>query len=122
MADARRQSLEKPDVRTGRCQLNMAQALTTNIGQRDFNAALVADNAPMLHALVLAAQALPVCDGTKDAGAEQPIALRFKGAIVDGFRLGYFPMRPATDLLRRSQADSNGIKVGNGIAGAVKWT
>src|SRR6185369_17869538 len=65
----------------------------------------------MLHALVLAAQALPVGDRAKDARAEQAITLRLEGAVVDGFRLGDFTMRPAPDLFRRSHTDLDGIEI-----------
>ena len=84
VADARRQALEEPDVRTGRGQLDVAQALAAHLADRDFDAALVADDAAVLHALVLAAEALPVGDGSKDAGAEEAVPLRFEGAVVDG--------------------------------------
>src|SRR5882757_6080177 len=120
MPDATGQSLEKPHVRARRGQFDMTQPLTTDFRQRDFHTALVADDSAMLHALVLAAETLPVRDRAKNAGAEQAIALRLEGAIVNGFRLGYFPMRPAPDLLRRRQTDSNGVKVSNGIC-HVKW-
>src|SRR5260370_27429275 len=69
----------------------------------------------MLHALVLAAETFPVGDWTENARAEQAIALRLEGAVVDGFRLGHFPMRPAPDLFRGRQADANGIKVSHRI-------
>jgi hypothetical protein len=68
----------------------------------DFDAALVADDAAVLHALVLAAEALPVGDRSKDAGAEEAVALRLEGAVVDGLGLGDFAMRPAADLLREA--------------------
>ena len=100
VADTRRQSLEEPHVRAGRSQLDVAQALTADLGDGDFDAALVADDAAVLHALVLAAEALPVGDRAKDAGAEESVALRLEGAVVDGFRLGDLAMRPAADFLR----------------------
>jgi hypothetical protein len=68
----------------------------------------------VLHALVLAAQALPVGDRAKDAGAEEAIALRFEGAVVDGFRLGDFAMRPGADLLRGGKLDLDGVEVDDG--------
>src|SRR6201999_2300885 len=33
MADARRQALEEPDVRAGRCQLDVTETLTANLRQ-----------------------------------------------------------------------------------------
>jgi len=59
----------------------------------------------VLHALVLAAEALPVSDRAKDAGAEEAIALRLEGAVVDGLRLGDFAMRPRADFFRRRQLE-----------------
>src|SRR5579864_7987599 len=103
-------------MRAGGSQLNVSQALAANLGERYFNAALVADHAAMLHALVFAAQALPVGYRPEDAGAEQSIALRLEGAVVDGLRLGDLSVRPAADFFRRGQADANGIEVGDGIS------
>jgi hypothetical protein len=48
----------------------MAEAFTADFRQGDFDAALVADDAAVLHALVLAAQAFPVRDRTENFGAE----------------------------------------------------
>src|SRR5208282_2358922 len=79
------------------------------------HAALVADHAAMLHALVLAAEAFPVGYRAKDAGAEQPVPLRLEGAVVDSLRLGNFAMRPAPDFFRRRQADADGIEIGDGV-------
>jgi hypothetical protein len=86
-ADARRQRLQEPDMRHRRGQLDMAHALAAHLGQRDFHAALFADDALVLHALVLAAQAFVVLDRTKDAGAEQAVALRLERTVVDCLRL-----------------------------------
>ena len=102
VADARRQALEEPHMRARRRQLDVAHALAAHLAHRHFHAALVADHAAVLHALVLAAQALPVRHRAKDARAEQAVALRLEGAVVDGLRLGDLAMRPAADLLRRA--------------------
>ncbi len=112
--DPRRQTLEEPHVRARRSQLNVAHALATHLAYRDLDAALVADHAAVLHALVLAAQTLPVGDRSKNAGAEEPIPLRLERAVVDGLRLGYFAMRPAANLLRRRQHDADSVEVGDG--------
>src|SRR6266851_3381018 len=103
MANAARQALEEPDMRTGARQLDMPQPLATHTSEGHFHAALVADNAAMLHPLVFAAQALPVRYGTEDAGAEQSIALRLESAVVDSLRLGNFTMRPTADFFRGCQ-------------------
>ena len=88
--------------------------------ERDFHAALVADHAAVLHALVFAAQALPVGDRAKDAGAEQTVALRLEGAVVNGFGLRHLAVRPAPDLLGRGQADANRVEICNRVC-QVEW-
>jgi hypothetical protein len=113
VADAARQALEKPHVGAGRGQLDVAQALAAHLGERHFHAALVANHSPVLHALVFAAQALPVGHRTKNAGAEKAVALRLEGAVVDGFRFGHFTVRPGTDLFRRGQADPDAVELAN---------
>ena len=85
--DPARQRLEEPDVGDGRGELDMAHAVAPHARQGDLDAALLADHALVLHALVLAAQALVVLDRAEDAGAEQAVALRLEGAVVDGLRL-----------------------------------
>src|SRR5208337_299171 len=69
----------------------------------------------MLHALVFAAETFPVGHWAENARTEQAIALRLESAVVDGFRLGHFPMRPAPDLFRGRQADANGVKINHRI-------
>src|SRR5579863_3420110 len=103
MADAAGESLEEPHVGTGAGQLDVSQALAAHAGERHLHAALVADHAAMLHALVLAAQALPIGHRTEDAGAEQPVPLGFEGPVADGLGLGYLAMRPTANFFRRRQ-------------------
>src|SRR5499427_968623 len=98
-------------MRAGRSELDVAEALTTHFRQRDFHPALVADHAAVLHALVLAAETLPVGDRAENAGAEQTVALGFKGSVIDGLGLRHLAMRPAADFFRRGQGDANGIEV-----------
>src|SRR5260370_40532833 len=75
-----------------------------------FDTALLADHSAVLHALVLAAVALVVLHRPEDLGAEEPVALRLEGAVVDGFRLLHLPVRPLADLLRRRQRDADGVE------------
>src|SRR3990167_1897546 len=110
-ADTARQRLEEPDVGNRRSQFDVRHALTTNLGQRDFNAALLADHATMLQALVLTAQALVILYRAKDLGAEQAVALRLERTVVDGFRLFNFTERPRTDHLRRCQSNTDGVEL-----------
>ncbi len=103
-AHTRGQALQEPDVRHGRREFDMAHALAAHLGQRHFNAALLADHAAMLQALVLAAQALVILDRPENLGAKEAIALGLERTIVDRFRLLHFAVRPGTDLLGRGEA------------------
>ena len=57
----------------GRGQVDVTHALAAHLGLRHFDAALLADHAAVLEALVLAAQALVVLDRAEDLGAEQAV-------------------------------------------------
>jgi hypothetical protein len=75
----------------------MAHALAADLRDGDLDAALLADDALILHALVLAAQALVILDRTEDARAEQAVALGLERAVVDGLGLLDLAERPGTD-------------------------
>src|SRR5476649_982232 len=84
-----------------RCgQFDMAHALAPDPRKRHLDRALLADDALVLHPLVLAAQALVILDRPEDARAEQAVALRLEGAVVDGFRLFDLAVGPRQNLLR----------------------
>ncbi len=97
--DPARQAFEEPHMAHRRGQLDVPEALATDFGLCHFDTALVADHAAVLHALVLAAQALPVGDGPEDLGAEQAVPLRLEGPVVDRLRLGNLAVRPLLDAL-----------------------
>ena len=111
VADAARQPLEEPDVAHRRGQRDVAEALAAHLRLRDLDAALVADHAAVLHALVLAAQALPVGDRAEDLRAEQAVALGLERAVVDRLRLGHLAVRPRQDLLGRREADPDRVEI-----------
>ena len=111
VADAARQPLEEPHVADRGGERDVAEAFAAHLGLRDFDAALVADHAAVLHALVLAAEAFPVGDRAEDLGAEQAVAFRLERAVVDRLRLGDFAVRPRQDLFRRRQADPDRVEV-----------
>src|SRR6202000_987163 len=79
----------------------------------DLDAALLADDALVLHALVLAAQALVILHGPEDARAEQPVALRLEGAVVDRLGLLHLAMRPAQDLVGTCERDLDPVEGGD---------
>src|SRR5713226_6064080 len=103
--DAARQRLEEPDVGDRSGKLDMAHALAPHPRERDLDPAFLADDALVLHALVLAAQALVVLDRTEDAGAEQSVALRLEGPVVDRLRLLDLAVGPRQNLLRARDRD-----------------
>src|SRR5208337_1301803 len=104
-ADPRGQRLQKPDVGDRGGERDVAHALAAHARQRHLDAALLADDALVLHALVLATQALVVLDRPEDAGAEQAVALGLERAIVDRLRLLDLAERPRKDLLGARDGD-----------------
>src|SRR2546430_16337993 len=84
VAHGRRQRLEEPDVRHRHRELDVTHALAAHLGQRDLHAAAVADDAAVADPLVLAAVTLPVLHRAENALAEQAVALRLEGPVVDG--------------------------------------
>src|SRR6185503_7290846 len=77
-SDPARHALEEPDMRDRGRKLDMAHAFTANFGLNDLDTALVADNATVFHALVLAAVAFPILDRTKNLRAKQSVFFRLK--------------------------------------------
>src|SRR4029077_17734720 len=100
----RRQRLEEPDVRHGHRELDVTHALAAHLGQGHFDAAPVADDATVADALVLAAVALPVFHRAEDALAEQAVALRLEGPLIDGLGLGDLAPRPPGTLALQLEA------------------
>ena len=83
----------------------------------DLDAAFLANDAAVLHALVLAAQALEILDRPEDLGAEQPVTLRLEGAVVDGLGFTDFPKGPGANHVRRRQTDANAVEIADLILG-----
>src|SRR3977135_3652604 len=92
-------------------QLDVAHALATDLGARDFHTAALADDALEPDALVLAAVALPVLGGPEDLLAEEPVLLRLERAVVDGLRLLDLAVGPRADRIGGRQADSELIEI-----------
>src|SRR5579862_4297332 len=112
-ADAARQRLQEPDVGDRRRQLDMRHAVAAHLLHRDLDAALLADDALVFHALVLAAQALVILHRPEDARAEQPVALRLEGAVVDRLGLLHLAVRPAQDLVGAGERDLDPVEGGD---------
>ncbi len=108
--NARRQRLQKPNMRNRAGQFDVAHPLAADLLQGHFHAAFLADNAAIFHALILAAQTFIIFDRAKDTRAEQAVPLGFERAIIDGFWLLNFTKRPRQDPLRAGQRDFDFIK------------
>src|SRR5260370_10769960 len=105
-----RQRFEAPDMRHRSGELDMTHPLAPHARQRHLDRALLADDALVLHALVLAAQALVVLHRPKDARAEQTVALGLEGAVVDGLGLLDLAVRPAEDLFGTCKRDLDPVE------------
>ena len=102
-----RQALQEPDVRDRRGQVDVAEALAAHLALDDLDAALLADDPAVLHALVLAAVALVVLHRSEDLRAEEAVPLRLERAVVDGLGLLDLAVRPLADLLRARERDAD---------------
>ena len=109
--DPARKALEEPDVRDRGRELDVPHPLAPDLRLRHLDAALVADDAPVLHPLVLAAEAFPVGDGSEDLRAEETVALRLEGPVVDRLRLGDLAEGPGAELLGTRQGDLDRVEV-----------
>ena len=110
-ADAGGQGFQEPDMSHRAGQFDVAHALAAHLGQGHLDAALLADHAAMLEALVFAALTFEVFHRAEDLGAEQPVPLRLEGAVVDGFRLFHLAEGPGFDHFRRGEADPDGFEI-----------
>ena len=110
VAEAAGHTLEVPDVRDRRGELDVAHALATHGGLGDLHAAALAHDALEAHALVLAARALPVAARSEDLLSEEAVLLGLERAVVDGLGLLHLAVRPTTDVVSGGQADLDFVK------------
>ena len=99
-ANLARQTLQKPDMGNRCGEFDMAETFPPDFRLNNLHAAFFADNTAMLHAFVFAAITLEILYRTKYLCTKQPIPFRFKGPVIDGFRLFNLTMRPIHDFLR----------------------
>src|SRR6185437_2948257 len=107
---ARWHTLEVPDVRDRRGELDVAHPLAAHLGASDLDAAALTDDALEAHPLVLAAVALPVASRSEDLLAEQAVLLGLERAVVDGLRLLDLAVRPLPDVLCGSETNTEFIE------------
>ena len=90
---------------------NVAHALPTNAFLRHLDTTTVTDNALVANALILAAVALPIADGTEYFLAEQTILLGTERPVVDRLRLRHLSMRPRQDQVGGCERDRDFRKI-----------
>ncbi len=88
----------------GDSEFDVTHAFATHFLFGDFDAAAVADDTFVAYAFIFATVAFPVASGTENALAEQTVAFRLVGAVVDSLGLGNFAVGAFFDGLGRSQA------------------
>ena len=108
--DPARGALEEPDVGHRGGQQDVAHPLPADLGLRDFDPAALADDAPVLHPLVLAAEALVVVDRPEDLGAEEAVLFGLERPVVDRLGLRHLAPGPALDLVGRGDADPDPVE------------
>ena len=91
-------------------QLNMTHPLTAHLGQGYLNAALLTDNAAILHPLIFATQTFIVTDRAKNTGTEQAVFFWLKCPVINCFRLFNLTERPRADPFGRGYRNLNLIK------------
>src|SRR5207302_37850 len=111
VSQARRDTLEVPDVGDRRGELDVAHALPADLGPGDLYTAALADDPLEPDPLVLAAVALPVTGRPEDPLTEQAVLLRLQRPVVDGLRLLDLAIRPRPDLIGRRQPDPQFIEI-----------
>ena len=77
----------------------MSHTLTSYLGSRDFNATSLADDPPVFHPFIFAAETFIIIDRPEDLGTKEAIFFRLERSVIDGFRLYDLAPRPALDLL-----------------------
>src|SRR6516164_8831843 len=97
-------------MRDWRGQLDMTHAVASDFGERDLHATFFANDAAVLHTLVLAAQALVILDRSEDSSAKQAVAFGFERPVVDRLRLLYLAERPGVNPLGTGDRDADLVK------------
>ncbi len=89
-----------PDVGYGRGEGDVPHAFPAHRGTGHFDAALVADDAPVTNTLVFTTVALVITAGAEDGFTEKTIFLWTQTTVVDGLRLGDLSVGPGEDIIR----------------------
>ncbi len=106
-SDARRHAAEEPNVGNRNAKLNMTHAFTAHYSAGNFNSALLASNALVANTAILLAGTLVVLNRTENAFIEEAVLFRTLGAVVDGFGLGDFAVRPLKNALGTGEFETH---------------
>ena len=93
------QRAEIPDVCYRHNKLDVTAALTAHLLLGDLNTTPIAHDVAIANALVLTAMALIVLYRTKDALAEETVALRLIGTVVDSLGLEHLSLRVTQNVV-----------------------
>ena len=110
ITDFIRKRTEVPDVCNRNHQGDVSHALTTYFLFGHFYTTAVTDDTFISDTLVFTTVAFVIFNRSKNALTEQAIALRFVGAVVDGFRFQNFTTRMLQNDLWRSQGDGDFVE------------
>ena len=94
----------------GSGKTDMAQAFASDFGFGDFDAAAIANGAFKTNAFKFAAMTFPIASGAEDAFAKKAVAFGFESAIVNGFGLFDFAVRPGQNGVRRGNRDKHRVE------------
>ncbi len=86
-------------------ELYVAHSLATHFLLRHLHTAMIADYTLVADTLVFPAMAFVVLDRTEDLLAEESVALRLIGAVVDGLGLQHFSATLGLDFLRGGKSN-----------------
>src|SRR3989344_9058718 len=95
----------------GYSQIDMTHSFSSNRTSGDFNTTFIANNTFVTNPFILTTVTLPVFGGPKNTFIKQAISLWFLGSIVDGFRLHYLTVGPFFNIFRRSDTQTQPLKI-----------
>ena len=110
-----RRRFEEPNMDDRRGQFNVPHTLATDAAMRNFNAATVASHPLIFHTAIFTAVAFPVFFRAENLFAEQTVAFRTVGAVIDRFGFFNFALRIFANFFRIREADFDGVEVVNSI-------
>ena len=107
---SRGNSFKIPDMADGGGKFDMSHAFASDFGFGDFDTAAVTDGAFKTNTLIFTAVTFPIASGAEDAFAKEAVAFGLESAIVNGFGLLDFAVRPAANNIGRSKRDTHRVE------------